>query len=282
MFPNRQLSDHGNVYEGEVRSSVCGIRPCVIKFAAISKQNINEADVLAKLGSHTNVIAIIQSGIFRDFLEDRVYLALDKCCNENLGQYLANRREARINFDLNQAIDFAKQIIAGVMYIHDSNVIHLDLKPSNILITQDIRLIKVADFGHSIFVTSPFSKVVLKQQFGTNGYRPIESFGNGEEVSQRTDIFSLGAVLLHVLSNGNEVFGNDEHASVYNVMNDFTDTSGLLVDNPIATEHLIKCMIKKERCCRPNIWEVFDHPCWHGREVKCDFGKCGNYCNTPP
>ena len=89
----------------------------------------------------------------------------------------------------------------------------------------------------------------------------------------RSDIFSLGAVLYHVLSYGEEVFDDDEHKYIYNVNNNVMDTSRLLVSNPETTEHLIKLMLNNERCRRPTIWQVADHPCWKETEVECFFGE---------
>ena len=272
MFSEMKLSEHGNVFLGEIRSGVYGVRLCVIKFAEVSEQNVREARILSKLGSHTNVIAIIQSGTYSDMLEDHFYIALDKCHEENLRRYLSNRKNSGVEFDLNQANDFVHQIVDGVAYIHDNNVVHLDLKPSNILLSLDRRRIKIADFGLSRELKSSSSKFLLEGQFGTNGYRPAESFGGGW-ISMRSDISSLGAVLYHVLSYGEEVFGDDEHKYIYNVNNNVMDTSRLLVANPRTTEHLIKLMLSNERCRRPTIWQVADHPCWKGTEVECCFGE---------
>ena len=272
MFPNKKISNHGNVFEGEIRSAVYGIRSCVIKFAENLAQNKREARILSKLGSSTNVIAIIESGIYSDILEDRVYIVLSKCHHENLRQFLSNRKNAGIEFDLDQANDFAHQIINGVCYIHDNKIVHLDLKPSNILLSPDKRLIKICDFGLSLELKSISSKIFLEGQFGTIGYRPVESFGN-DWVSLKSDIFSLGAVFFHLLSNGEGVFGNDEHEYVINVKNKELNMSGLLVRNPKPTEHLISHMLSNERCRRPSIWRVENHPCWRGSKEECNFGE---------
>ena len=145
MFPKKKLSEHGNVYEGEIRSTIYDVRPCVIKFAEISSQNIQEAKILSKLGSHTNVITIITSGIYGDILEDRFYIVLDKCHSENLRHYLINRKQSGIEFDLHQANSFALQLIDGVSFIHDSKVVHLDLKPDNMLFKDSV--LKISDLG---------------------------------------------------------------------------------------------------------------------------------------
>ena len=79
LFTKKKISEHGNVFQGELRSGVYGARSCAIKFGDISEHNMREANILNKLGYHTNVITIIQSGTYSDILEDRFYIALDIC-----------------------------------------------------------------------------------------------------------------------------------------------------------------------------------------------------------
>ena len=96
MYRNKKISQHGNVFEGEIRGGVYGVRSCVIKFAEVSKQNAREAKILTKLGSHSNVIAIIQCGTYSDKLEDHFFIALDKCHEKNLRQYLSSRKTLEV------------------------------------------------------------------------------------------------------------------------------------------------------------------------------------------
>ena len=164
------------------------------------------------------------------------------------------------------------QIIVGLTYVHENLIFHKDLKPSNILLSLDKQTIKLADFGLSEELRSLSSKVFCRQQFGTKGYRPAESFGNAW-ASLKSDIFSLGVVIYFVLSNGKSPFGDDFHLWIHKMKERKTDFSQLLILNPKATGHLITLMLSDERCRRPSIWQVADHPCWTGDEMECDFGE---------
>ena len=272
IYQNRKISDHGNVFEGEVRSGVYGVRVCAIKFARKSEQNVKEAKILTKLGSHTHVISIIQSGIHKDMFEERVFIALDKCHEHNLRQHLIHQSESGVEFNLNEALEYSKQIIVGVTYVHENLIIHKDLKPSNILLSHDKTTIKLADFGLSQEIKSTSSKVYCRHQFGTNGFRPSESFGR-DWASLKSDTFSLGAVLYYLLSNGKSPLGDENTLWIHKTRNGEIDLSTLLVPNAKSFQHLIQLMLSKDRCRRPSIWQVAEHPCWTGNDVEYDFGE---------
>ena len=272
MYSDRTMSTHGNVFEGEIRSGVYGVRHCAIKLSRKSDNNAREAKLLSRLASHTHVISIIQSGFHQDLFEDYVYIVLDKCHEQNLHQYFEFRQEYGVVYDVNVSLEYSRQIIAGLTYVHENLIFHKDLKPSNILLSHDRETIKLADFGLSQELKSTSSKVFCKHPFGTSGFRPAESFGNSW-ASLKSDIFSLGVVLYFMMSGGKSPFGDEFHLWTLNTKLGETDLSQLLVPNPKTTEHLIKLMLNRERCRRPSIWQVAEHPCWTGREVQCDFGE---------
>ncbi|MCR4966005.1 MAG: leucine-rich repeat protein [Bacteroidales bacterium] len=81
------------------------------------------------------------------------------------------------------------QILDAIGYCHDHQVWHLDLKPSNILITNDGFSVKIIDFG-----LSDNSNFVFKQVGGTRKYAAPEQL-NGSPVDHRSDIYALGGIL---------------------------------------------------------------------------------------
>src|SRR5712691_6228115 len=106
-----------------------------------------------------------------------------------------------------RAIDYAIQIARGLAVAHGRGIVHRDIKPENIFITKDGR-VKILDFG--------LAKLRLPNEggsqaptrahhtepgavMGTVGYMSPEQI-RGEEVDQRSDIFSLGAVLYEALA----------------------------------------------------------------------------------
>ena len=102
---------------------------------------------------------------------------------------------------LNQYLEAAKpstsqrtrllnQLFDAVSYFHSKQVVHKDLKPSNILVTRNGANIKIIDFG---FADSD-SHSILKLSAGTREYAAPELIA-GEEVDTRADIWSLGKML---------------------------------------------------------------------------------------
>ena len=272
MHRDKKFSEHGNVFEGKVRSGVYGIRVCAIKFVPKSKHIVEEGRILTKLGTHTHVISIIESGSCEEEFLEFFYLVLDKCHEHNLEQHVIHQRESEIEFNLSEALEYSKQIIAGVMYVHEKLIIHKDLKPANILLSLDKRTIKLADFGISQEIKSWNSKIFCKTQFGTNGYRPPESYGDSW-ISLKSDIFSLGVVLCFVMSNGKSPFGDDITLWNKKTRDGQIDLPDLLVSNVKTLQHLLKLMLDMDRCRRPSIWQVDAHPCWTGNDVESSIGE---------
>jgi serine/threonine protein kinase/Tol biopolymer transport system component len=109
-----------------------------------------------------------------------------------------------------QAIDIALQIARGLAAAHDKGIVHRDLKPENIFLTNDER-VKILDFGLAKLTapvddSQPQTDVPTRRQhtdpgtiLGTVGYMSPEQ-ARGEQVDQRSDIFSLGAVLYEMLT----------------------------------------------------------------------------------
>jgi len=82
-----------------------------------------------------------------------------------------------------------RQILDAIVYCHDRQIWHLDLKPSNILITKDGMTAKIIDFG-----LSDNSGFAFRQTGGTRKYAAPEQLA-GETTDHRSDIYALGGLL---------------------------------------------------------------------------------------
>jgi len=114
-----------------------------------------------------------------------------------------------------------EQVLEGVKAAHGAGVIHRDLKPENILITSQEPgrpLIKVLDFGLAKFklleTADPNSLTAPGTVMGTFGYMSPEQL-SGEDVDERTDIFSLGVMVVEALT-GNRPFSGRTHGALLN------------------------------------------------------------------
>ncbi|RLM69920.1 uncharacterized protein C2845_PM17G05320 [Panicum miliaceum] len=89
-------------------------------------------------------------------------------------------------------------ICQGLRYLHnEQQIIHLDLKPQNILL--DGTVPKIADFGVSRFIDGKQSRIITRNVYGTLGYISRECIDKGE-LSFKADIYSLGIIIIRLLT----------------------------------------------------------------------------------
>ena len=109
------------------------------------------------------------------------------------------KKEGPLNEE--QAIKYIKQVSNALDYIHKQNILHLDVKPSNVLlITADEAVL--IDFGISKHYDEEGSQTSTTPVGISKGFAPIEQYqqGNVSLFSPATDIYSLGATLFFLLT----------------------------------------------------------------------------------
>jgi len=100
-----------------------------------------------------------------------------------------------------------KGICNGLHCLHQNRIVHLDLKPTNILLDGDM-VPKIADFGLSRCFNEQQSQAITSKLFGSVGYFPPE-FCNGL-ITFKSDIFSLGVIIIEILTGEKGCRGVEE------------------------------------------------------------------------
>lgn len=96
----------------------------------------------------------------------------------------------RENPTIAQRRQVAEELLDALAYCHKKQIVHQDLKPSNILITHDGDHVKIIDFG----LSDSHEWAILKEPAFTKAYAAPEQLA-GEEVDNRTDIYAFGIIL---------------------------------------------------------------------------------------
>nr|XP_039264590.1 serine/threonine-protein kinase nekl-2-like [Styela clava] len=252
-FRDQPLCGRRHVYRGEQVSKVIGPRPVAIKFLDFNERNLQEAKVLLKLAFHPNVVSIIHSDVYHeDSFTQKMFIVMELCHEKNLTDFLQNREKKRVPFDDNLAISFAQQLLLGLKFIHQNDVIHRDLKPDNILLSLDKKSLKISDFGLSKELRKGRSYTVQSiMRAGTDGYRAPETY-NDDVISKKSDIYSMGLVIYAVWSNGKHPFGEDPDAwNLYIKKNQNRDLDHLLLSDRIRAINFLDKMLQFELKKRP-------------------------------
>ncbi|KAJ8337095.1 hypothetical protein SKAU_G00383150 [Synaphobranchus kaupii] len=113
------------------------------------------------------------------------------------------------------SVHFIRQICEGIQHMHKMSIVHLDLKPENIMcVSRLTSKIKIIDFGLAR-IYKP--KERLKVNFGTPEFLAPEVV-NYEFVSFRTDMWSLGVITYMLLSSLSPFLGEDDSETLNNIL----------------------------------------------------------------
>jgi serine/threonine protein kinase/Flp pilus assembly protein TadD len=168
---------------------------------------IHEAQAASAL-NHTNICSIHTIEEF----EGQQFIDMEFVEGKTLGVLLKEKE-----LSLREAVDIAFQVAEGLNAAHKRGIVHRDIKPDNIMVT-DEGLVKVMDFGLAKLKGS--SKLTrVHSTLGTVSYMSPEQ-ARGEEVDQRSDIFSLGAVLYEMIAGRRPFAGEHEAAIIYSLVNE--------------------------------------------------------------
>jgi serine/threonine protein kinase/WD40 repeat protein len=149
-----------------------------------------EATAAASL-SHTNIVAIHEVGVH----QGQQYFAMDYVEGQTLAQLVGRGPLTAL-----RAASYLKTIAEAIHYAHERGLLHRDLKPSNVLINTNDQP-RVTDFGLAKRLEGNSELTVTGQVLGSPNYMPPEqATARRGKLSRQSDVYSLGAMLYHLLA----------------------------------------------------------------------------------
>ncbi|HET8914990.1 MAG TPA: protein kinase, partial [Propionibacteriaceae bacterium] len=161
--------------------------------AEFARKFDREARAAAKL-SHPNVVSVFDQGQDLGGPNSRPYIVMEYVEGQTLRDVL--NREAPL--PAARALEIIEPVLAALAAAHDAGLVHRDVKPENVLISDRGR-IKVADFGLAKAVSSQTSTATQGLLIGTVSYIPPELVVSGM-ADARSDVYSTGVVLFELLT----------------------------------------------------------------------------------
>lgn len=198
---------------------------------------LTEAAIAAKL-DHPNIIRIFDAQVE----EGRAYLVMEYIEGEALDHYC----EFNKMLPLSRAVSIVFKCCMALDYAFRQGVVHRDIKPANILIGAN-DLVKVTDFGLALNIAKENDKdSTFIMGVGSPAYMSPEQV-KGYPLNQKTDLYSLGVVLFHLLTGRLPFRAKHPAQLIYKIINaDPPSASQLNPEVPEAMDRVIRKALEKD------------------------------------
>ncbi len=160
-----------------------------------------EAEAAARL-NHPGIVPVYDVGEH----EGTHYYSMECVEGESLAKYIGAHNP---RLDPRRATQLIEKVCRAVQFAHDRAVIHRDLKPANIMLDKEGQP-RLTDFGLAKVLQEEEGLTMTGQVMGTPNYMaPEQAKGQVERISNRTDVYSLGATLYALLSGAPPFVGKN-------------------------------------------------------------------------
>jgi predicted Ser/Thr protein kinase len=158
------------------------------EFAEARSKFLDEARVLAQF-HHRGIVDVY--GGFQE--HNTAYMVMEFLRGRSLGDLVAERGA----LPQREAIGYIERAGEALAVVHEANILHRDIKPDNVMLTDDGRVVLI-DFGTArVFAAGMTSRMTTMV---TPGYAPLEQYGHQVRFGPFTDIYALAATLYHLLT----------------------------------------------------------------------------------
>lgn len=160
---------------------------------------VNESQAAAQL-HHVGIVPVFEVGCENG----AHFFAMQFIEGTNLTEIINEQSKTR-----REMLELFLTVCEAVAHCHRQGIIHRDLKPSNILIDEEGKP-KVTDFGLARNLDRDSTLTATGDVMGTPGYMPPEqAFGDPSAASKTVDVYSLGAILYHILTGRPPILARD-------------------------------------------------------------------------
>jgi len=164
--------------------------PKILSTSPKAIQRLKEEAKLSMTLSHPNILRIHNLEEFQGLY----FIVMEYVEGKTLEDLI--KEKGKLNID--ETIWIAEEVAKGLDYAHSRKILHLDVKPANILINQQNNIIKMADFGIARQIKDSVTRLLGKEISGTLHYMSPEQVLRGK-IDHRSDIYSFSVLLYESL-----------------------------------------------------------------------------------
>jgi len=169
-----------------------------------------EAQAMGRLGDHPQIVTVFDIGE-EDY---QPYIVSQYMAGGDLAGALAKADGRRLGLD--EAIRITTQVCQGLEHAHSNGIIHRDIKPGNIWLTEE-GTVKIGDFGLAVALDR--SRLTMAgMMVGTASYMPPEQAVGGD-ASPLSDLYAVGCVLYEMVTGRPPFIGDDTVAVISQHLN---------------------------------------------------------------
>ncbi|XP_076016661.1 striated muscle preferentially expressed protein kinase [Genypterus blacodes] len=220
----------------------------IVPYEADSKQTVLlEYDILKSL-HHDKIMALHEA-----YVTPRYLVLISEYCS---GKELLYSLIDRFRYSEDDVAAYIVQILQGLDYLHTRRILHLDIKPENIIVTH-MNAIKIIDFGSS----QNFNPLFLKQfspPIGTLEYMSPEMI-KGDVVGPPADIWSVGVLTFIMLSGRSPFLENDPQETEARIHSAKFDLSKLYQNVSQSASLFLKKILCSYPWARPSIKDCYNN-----------------------
>ncbi|HRW08719.1 MAG TPA: serine/threonine-protein kinase [Caldilineaceae bacterium] len=173
----------------------------VLTDAAASQRRVrmlfqSEYRICSRL-NHPGVVRVLDAGE----IDGHPFMAMEVVAGKTLQDFVRKDK----GLGETASLDIVRQLAATLDYIHQQQVVHRDLKPTNVFITQNGRAL-LFDFGTALDLRNPPTEPDTGI-YGTPGFLAPEQIQHGDQVDGRADLYSLGIIFYRLLTGRRPFYG---------------------------------------------------------------------------
>lgn len=271
----RLVQSHHGVALKEIQNLIASDQhPCIVRWYGVEYDQDFVYLALERCTCSLNDLIYVLSGSFK--IQVTVHDESSNLLDEytvRLNSIMENNKDIELwkanGYPSSHLLKLMRDVVSGVVHLHELGIIHRDLKPQNVLIIKDKSLwAKLSDMGISKRLPGDMTSLTQNATgSGSSGWQAPEQLRNGRQ-TRAVDLFSLGCVLFFCITGGRHPYGDSIERDV-NIVNDRKDL--FLIESMPEALDLLTSLLDPNPDLRPRARDVLPHPLFWTSEMRLSF-----------